>query len=128
MPEDMNPDKDMEKLSRAIVNAIMKSRDVRKAISKLSETEDICSKSFMVLMLKIGNLAEAMGLDVPEVCEHSAAGGEEPGDTTGDEEPKPDFKHIVDGRRLTRAELEFKEYLASRFNEKKWLEDNGLIY
>lgn len=126
MPEEPSPENEMEMLSRAIVDAIVRSRDVRKAIARLSGSEEIDSKSFMVLMLKVGNLAEAMGFDVPP-------GGK---DTDGAAEAKdePEEGRIKlpdsyeDGRMLSRAEKAFRDYLSKVFNQDEWLRKNGLIY
>ena len=127
MPEEQNPesDKEMERLSRAIVEAIVKSKDVRRAISDLSETEDIHSKSFMILMLKVANLAEAMGMETPSSLDEDSS----------DEARRPARKEVEtcggdyeDGKKLSEAEAAFREFLSSRFDENRWLRNNGLIF
>lgn len=34
----------------------------------------------------------------------------------------------IDGRKLSKAERDFEEFCQCRFDEAKWLKDNGLIY
>ncbi|MGK7346069.1 MAG: hypothetical protein ACNS63_09705 [Candidatus Nitrospinota bacterium M3_3B_026] len=129
MPEEPSPENEMEILSKAIVDAIVRSRDVRKAIARLSGSDEIDSKSFMVLMLKVGNLAEAMGFDVPP----GGGDGAAKEGTNGEAGDKPDEQvklpdSYEDGRRLSRAEKAFREYLSKVFDQDEWLRKNGLIY
>ncbi|MBI5816574.1 MAG: hypothetical protein HZB29_13300 [Nitrospinae bacterium] len=129
MPDEKPHDKNMEVLTRAIVEAITKSREVREAVRKLSETDEVCSKSFMVLMLKVANLADTMGLDFPDVCGHDAAPRKtrsRADEGTGENAPKPEA--VEDGRALSKREKEFREFLAENFDTEAWLKKLGLKF
>jgi hypothetical protein len=130
--DEKNNEKDMEILTRAIVDAITKSRDVREAIRRLTETDEVCSKSFMVLMLKVRSLAETMGLDFPGSCSHDPDKPSMPAkDKKRGEVRQAAFKKLmgdlVDGKKLTQREMEFCEYLADNFDSGQWLKKHGLI-
>jgi hypothetical protein len=130
--DEKNNEKDMEILTRAIVDAITKSRDVREAIRRLSEADEVCSKSFMVLMLKVRSLAETMGLDFPNTCSHDPEKLSAPArDKQRGEARQAAFKKLmggfVDGKQLTQREMEFCEYLADNFDSGEWLKKHGLI-
>ncbi|MBF0291450.1 MAG: hypothetical protein HQK86_04765 [Nitrospinae bacterium] len=130
--DEKNNEKDMEILTRAIVDAITKSRDVREAIRRLTETDEVCSKSFMVLMLKVRSLAETMGLDFPNTCSHEPEKLAAPAREKKSVEDKQAvlkklMTDFVDGKKLSQREMEFCEYLADNFDSGEWLKKHGLI-
>jgi len=132
MPDEKHHDRNMEVLTRAIVEAITKSREVKEAVKKLSETDEICSKSFMVLMLKVANLADTMGLDFPSSCNHdqpekrsqryAADLGTDEADST------PIEKKREDGGGLSSREKEFRKFLEEKFDQEAWLKKLGLKF
>ncbi|MDH5478962.1 MAG: hypothetical protein OEY50_11565 [Nitrospinota bacterium] len=131
MSDDKQRDDNMDFLSKAIVDAITKSPDVRQAIKQLAETDEGYSRSFMVLMLKVRNLAETLGVEI--------SGGRDdfPGEDMFDlnfldqkpeqEQQKTDRANIVDGRKETPQEIAFREFESTRFNQEEWLRKHGLI-
>ncbi|MBI4828832.1 MAG: hypothetical protein HY804_08495 [Nitrospinae bacterium] len=127
MPDDHQPDEQAEKLSRAIVEAILKSREVRKAVRQLSEEDEGYLKSYMVLMLKVSNLVEAV-----ETGLASASGGEEPAPrlkVKARPRSKPnEFRYFVDGRKVTPEEFAFCEYLSGKFDQQAWLKKLGIFF
>lgn len=129
--EDKNNEKDMEILTRAIVDAITKSRDVREAMRRLTESDEVCAKSFMVLMLKVRSLAETMGLDFPSSCSHDPEKSPPVKEKKKADSRQDSFKKLmacyVDGKQLTPREMEFCEYLATKFDSDEWLKKHGLI-
>ena len=137
MPDDSGGEKDMEALTRAIVDAITRSREVREAVKRLSDNDDVCSKSFMVLMLKVRNLAETMGVEL-HTCSHEGSSAQErfeelkrvykPKTKNGEPSPPPQPpRDMVDGAVLSPEEAAFREYLAEKFDEQAWLRKLGLI-
>ena len=58
--------RNFEKLSKAITEAVMTSPKVKKIISEIQEDEEICPKSFMVLVLKMEVLTDTLELEVEE--------------------------------------------------------------
>lgn len=130
--DDKNNEKDMEILTRAIVDAITKSRDVRDAIRRLSDADEVCSKSFMVLMLKVQSLAESMGLELPATCSSepdkpAAPQKEKKRGEAKQAAIKKIAGGVVDGKKLTQREIEFCEYMAQNFDSVEWLKKHGLI-
>lgn len=111
-------EKKLEKLSRAITEAILRSGDVRNALLELQKEDLIAAKSFIMLMLRMDGLAELA--DAIQSSEGGTAGS------------KPAAKkrrsQFIDGKRLSRSELQFYEYLAKNFDETEWLKENGLIF
>ncbi len=130
MSEKERPEDDMEALSRAIVEAIVKSKDVRKAIRKLSDNDENYSKSFMVLMLRVQNLVESIGVDLSKAMDQMHERHYDPSaaEPAGAKKKNNDFKNVVDGKRETPSELAFREYLANRFNVDAWLKKHGIIF
>ncbi|MDH5509374.1 MAG: hypothetical protein OEZ32_03365 [Nitrospinota bacterium] len=132
MADDKQRDDNMEFLSRAIVDAITKSPEVRQAIKKLAEEDESYSRSFMVLMLKVRNLAESLGVKITSAREDM--GGEEMFDLNfmerkrGAEPEITDLSHYVDGRKESPREIEFREFESTRFNEEEWLRKHGLSF
>ena len=132
MAEERHGGQNMEFLSKAIVDAITKSPEVRKAIKQLTERDENYSKSFMVLMLKVRNIAESLGVEIAQGAEDTQ--GEEMFDlnfmSRKKEEKKEtmDLTDIVDGRKETPSELAFREFDSSRFNQEEWLKKHGLIF
>lgn len=127
---DKDKDKEMDELSRAIVEALVKSDEVRTAMTRAAKKEDVCEGSFLVLMLKVKNLAQSMGVDVTRPCDMSCDEKMEL-DLKGVENAKPEDDippHSEDGRKLTQGEIAFREYMSSRFNEDGWLKKHGLIF
>ncbi|HJM83549.1 MAG TPA: hypothetical protein QF720_08180 [Nitrospinota bacterium] len=127
--DDHNED-DMEFLSRVIVNAIMQSEEVRKAIKMLTESDKTNQKSFMVLMLKVQHLLDSIDpddkritreikLDLDEVEEQSEI-------SKSSDNWKRKSRFIVDGKMETPQELAFRKFLSEKFNQREWLRSNGL--
>lgn len=130
MSENERPDDDMEMLSKAIVDAIIKSKDVREAIRKLSDTDESYSKSFMVLMLRVQNLVESIGVDLSKAVDPSSDEKFNPAPVKPSAAKKKnnDFKNLVDGKIETPSELAFREFLADRFDQDEWLKKIGVIF
>ena len=132
MGEEKQRDENMDILSRAIVDAITKSPEVRMAIKKLAEKDESYYRSFMVLMLKVRNLAETLGVDISHAKEGMS--GEELFDLNFMDHPpereprRVDVTNHVDGRKESPLETAFREFESSRFNQDEWLRKHGLIF
>jgi hypothetical protein len=132
MSENERPEDDMEMLSKAIVDAIIKSKEVREAIRKLSDTDESYSKSFMVLMLRVQNLVESIGVDLSKATDPASEDEFNPGpvkpSATRKKKNRAVFKNLVDGKVETPSELAFREFLAKRFDQDEWLKKIGIIF
>ena len=114
---------EFEKLSKAITEAVMTSEKVRKIVEEIQKKDEICPQSFMVLVLKMQVLTESLELKMEQDFS----------------EGKPVIKkrgrkrilgksQYIDGRKLSKREIDFEEFLNRRFDSESWLKKNGLIF
>jgi len=115
-------ERDFERLSKAITEAVMNSEKVKNIVADIQKKDKICPQSFMVLVLKMQVLTESIEMEVEE--DHI--------------EPKPERKRgkkkaseppqYIDGRKLSRKEIEYQEFASEQFDAETWLKKNGLIF
>jgi hypothetical protein len=123
--ESDGPERNFEKLSKAITEAVMTSPKVKKIVAEIQKNDEICPKSFMVLVLKMEVLTDSVELEV-----------EGEGELTEDQFPpkkrtikKPSKKpQFIDGQQLSKKEIEFQEFSNKKFNTEEWLKKNGLTF
>ena len=122
MSESDGAERSFEKLSKAITEAVMESHNVKKIVAEIQKNEEICPKSFMVLVLKMEVLTDSLELEVEEEL--------------AEEQPTPKKRagrkslkksQFIDGQQLSKKEIEFQEYSNKKFNTEEWLKKNGLI-
>lgn len=106
-------EEDIERLSKAIVDAIINSKDVRRILSDLIEKDVIIDKGFIMLMIKMQTLAE-----LASSAERAEGRKRQP--------RRKNSNQFIDGRELTPNEIAFLEYCARKFNEKDWLKRVGI--
>ena len=111
-----------EKLSKAITEAVMTSSKVKKIVAEIQKSEEICPKSFMVLVLKMEVLTDSLELEVEEELTE-----ERPAPKKRASRKSPKKAQFIDGKQLTKKEIEFQEYSNKKFNTEEWLKKNGLI-
>ena len=122
MSETDRPEENFEKLSKAITEAVMSSAKVKKVVEEISKKTSICPQSFMVLVLKMEVLADALELDVEEASvEHKKP-------KRGRKKSGKKQTQSIDGKPLTPNELAFEEYVNQLFDDDEWLRKNGLIF
>jgi len=119
MPESNNQDKEIEKLSKTIVEVILKSKEVKKILSKLSDQGSVSSDSFMILMLKVQSLTEA---STKEDSRKKSTVPKRKKVAKKSSEPK----QTVDGVTLSQKEMSFLEYCVEQFNEEEWMKRNRI--
>jgi hypothetical protein len=123
MSESDGPDRNFEKLSKAITEAVMTSPKVKKMVAEIQKNDEICPKSFMVLVLKMEVLTDSVELEVEEeLIEDQPAPKKR---TINKSSKKPQF---IDGQQLSKKEIEFQEFSNKKFNTEEWLKKNGLIF
>ena len=66
MSDSDGSERSFEKLSKAITEAVMTSPKVKKIVAEIQKDENICPKSFMVLVLKMEVLTDSLELEVEE--------------------------------------------------------------
>ena len=122
MSESDGAEHSFEKLSKAITEAVMVSPKVKKIVAEIQKNEEICPKSFMVLVLKMEVLTDSLELEVEEELTE-----EQP--TPKKRAGKKSLKksQFIDGQQLSKKEIEFQEYSNKKFNTEEWLKKNGLI-
>ena len=123
MSESDGPERNFEKLSKAITEAVMTSPKVKKMVAEIQKNDEICPKSFMVLVLKMEVLTDSVELEVEEeLIEDQPAPKKR---TINKSSKKPQF---IDGQQLSKKEIEFQEFSNKKFNTEEWLKKNGLIF
>jgi hypothetical protein len=119
------PEHNFEKLSKAITEAVMTSPKVKKMVEEIQKNDEICPKSFMVLVLNMEVLTESVELEVAEeekLTENQPAPQKR---IIKKSSKKPQF---IDGQQLSKKEIEFQEFSNKKFNTEEWLKKNGLIF
>ena len=123
MSESDGAEHSFEELSKAITEAVMTSPKVKKIVAEIQKDEEICPKSFMVLVLKMEVLTDSLELEVEEGL------AEEPPVTKKRASKNSQKKaQFIDGQRLSKKEIEFQEFSNKNFNTEEWLKKNGLIF
>jgi hypothetical protein len=113
---------EFEKLSKAITEAVMTSGKVKKIVAEIQKNDKICPQSVMVLVLKMQVLTESLELEIGQEDTEKKPVAQRRGHkkTSG----KPQY---IDGRRLSKREVDFEEFVNGRFDSETWLKKNGLI-
>ena len=122
MSESDGSERSFEKLSKAITEAVMTSPKVKKIVAEIQKNEEICPKSFMVLVLKMEVLTDSLELEIEEELTE-----ESPMPKKRNSKNSPKKSQFIDGRRLSKKEIEFQEFSNKNFNTEEWLKKNGLI-
>ena len=123
MSESDGSERSFEKLSKAITEAVMTSPKVKKIVAEIQKNEEICPKSFMVLVLKMEVLTDSLELEVEEELTE-----ESPVPKKRNSKNSAKKAQFIDGRRLSKKEIEFQEFSNKNFNNEEWLKKNGLIF
>ena len=123
MSESDGAEHSFEKLSKAITEAVMTSPKVKKIVAEIQKDEEICPKSFMVLVLKMEVLTDSLELEVEEGLTE-----ERPVPKKRASKHSPKKAQFIDGQRLSKKEIEFQEFSNKNFNTEEWLKKNGLIF
>ena len=123
MSESDGAEYNFEKLSKAITEAVMTSPKVKKIVAEIQKNEEICPKSFMVLVLKMEVLTDSLELEVEEELTE-----ESPVPKKRNSKNSAKKAQFIDGRRLSKKEIEFQEFSNKNFNNEEWLKKNGLIF
>ncbi|NIQ02630.1 MAG: hypothetical protein GWM98_21555 [Nitrospinaceae bacterium] len=122
MNDSQGSDRDFERLSKAITEAVMSSEKVKRIVADIQKKEKICPQSFMVLVLKMQVLTESLELEVQEdVADKKPL--KKRGRKKASEQPQ-----YIDGRKLTKKEIEFEEFSRTSFDAESWLKKNRLIF
>ena len=112
-----------EKLSKAITEAVMTSEKVRKIVEEIQKTSEICPQSFMVLVLKMQVLTESLELNIEQ--DDTV---EKPVIPKAARKKNPKKPQYIDGRKLSKHELDFEEFLSKQFDSENWLKKNRLTF
>ena len=115
--------RNFEKLSKAITEAVMTSPKVKKIVAEIQKDEDICPKSFMVLVLKMEVLTDSLELEVEEELKEERPAPKQRRSKKSSRKPQ-----FIDGRELSKKEIEFQEFTNKKFDDDEWLKKNGLIF
>ena len=123
MSDSDGSERSFEKLSKAITEAVMTSPKVKKIVAEIQKDEDICPKSFMVLVLKMEVLTDSLELEVEEELKE-----EQPAPKKRRRKKSSRKPQFIDGQELSKKEIEFQEFTNKKFDDDEWLKKNGLIF
>ena len=123
MSDSDGSERSFEKLSKAITEAVMTSPKVKKIVAEIQKDEDICPKSFMVLVLKMEVLTDSLELEVEEELKE-----EQPAPKKRRRKKSSRKPQFIDGQELSKKEIEFQEFANKKFDNDEWLKKNGLIF
>ena len=113
---------EFEKLFKAITEAVMTSEKVKKIVAAIQKNDRICPQSFMVLVLKMQVLTESLELEIEQEGTEKKPVAQKRGHKRTSEKPQ-----YIDGRKLSKREVDFEEFVNGRFDSETWLKKNGLI-
>jgi hypothetical protein len=123
MSDSDGSERSFEKLSKAITEAVMTSPKVKKIVAEIQKDEDICPKSFMVLVLKMEVLTDSLELEVEEELKEERPAPKKRRSKKSSRKPQ-----FIDGQELSKKEIEFQEFTNKKFDDNEWLKKNGLIF
>ena len=123
MSDSDGSERSFEKLSKAITEAVMTSPKVKKIVAEIQKDEDICPKSFMVLVLKMEVLTDSLELEVEEELKEERPAPKKRRSKKSSRKPQ-----FIDGQELSKKEIEFQEFTNKKFDNDEWLKKNGLIF
>ena len=123
MSDSDGSERSFEKLSKAITEAVMTSPKVKKIVAEIQKDEDICPKSFMVLVLKMEVLTDSLELEVEEELKEERPAPKKRRSKKSSRKPQ-----FIDGQELSKKEIEFQEFTNKKFDDDEWLNKNGLIF
>lgn len=101
--------KEIEELSKAIINAIMNSEKVKRSLLNLHRQSLMSPESFLALILKMQDLIE--------VVERSDKKRPRKSNNTETQS----WPQIIDGQKMDPKEIAFLHYCQEKFDEKEWL-------
>ena len=113
------PEKELERLSRAITEAIFNSKDVKKILEEIREKDLVIPSTLLVMLLKL----DALSSISDSLNSHQDLLNE-----VVNKKKINQKKHLIDGKELRPNDIAFQEYLIKKFNEKEWLKKNGLVF
>jgi hypothetical protein len=123
MSDSDGSERSFEKLSKAITEAVMMSPKVKKIVAEIQKDEDICPKSFMVLVLKMEVLTDSLEFEVEEEVKEERTAPKKRRSKKSSRKPQ-----FIDGQELSKKEIEFEEFTNKKFDDDEWLKKNGLIF
>jgi hypothetical protein len=124
MQGNQKSDGEMEKLSRAITQALLKSDDVLNILTLLKKNDRLKSDALIAFVLKANDLLHISKKE--EIFQKSNANAFPAGLLNPAKISNEEI--FIDGKKLSEQEIAFEEYCSTKFNEKKWLRDLGIQF
>jgi hypothetical protein len=127
------PDRDFEKLSKAITEAVVSSPKVKKIVEEILKKDKICAKSFMVLVLKIQALADVLeededGIDLESEVDIETSDSDSQENQNSEKKMPKDPAQQIDGKVLNEKETAFENFANEKFDTEAWLKKLGLTF
>jgi hypothetical protein len=128
MQEKDQDDKKLDALTKAMVTAIVRSPDMKRALEKALGGKALGDTAYMMMMVDLKRLAEFLHIDIPEVDDEPVMGGA----TFDDLPPLPDAlgpsTDHDEAQRLSDKESAFRDFMAQRFDQAAWLKKNRIHF
>ena len=130
MKRNQDKEKELRELSQSIVEALAANEEVMSHLSDLKERGIIDPSTLLGLALKVDDLLQISGVAFMQDTDPAPKElvGEVEAAIAAEEEAETSLDTTVDGRKLSTSEVAFTEWAASRFDEKQWLKELGLLY
>ncbi len=133
MIDPSGPDRDFEKLSKAITEAVVSSPKVKKIVEEILKKDKICAKSFMVLVLKIQALADVLeededGIDLESEVDIETSDSDSQENQNSEKKMPKDPAQQIDGKVLNEKETAFENFANEKFDTEAWLKKLGLTF
>jgi hypothetical protein len=125
MDSDAYLDQEYEKLNDAILQAIVRSKEVQDILEQFKSRGQMNDKSVLNLFLSLDELYQMINEDSPPSIQDYKL---EPGKQTNGEKSAPKDKNIVDGKPLTSNEVLFEEHYQGHFSETDWMKKVGVRF
>ncbi len=124
MSHSADPERDYEKLSKAITEAVLTSDKVKKVVAEIQQRDEICPQSFMVLVLKLSTLTDGFDVEVEEASDQAKPKKK----ARRSKKKSGKASQYIDGQKLSQKEIDFEEFVSKNFDAEEWLKKNGLIF
>ena len=125
MDSDAYLDQEYEKLNDAILQAIVRSKEVQDILEQFKSRGQMNDKSVLNLFLSLDELYQMINEDSPPSNQNYKL---EPGKQAKEDKTVPRDLNIVDGKSLTSNEVLFEEHYQGNFSETDWMKKVGVRF
>lgn len=122
MDSDAFLDQEYENLNDAILQAIVKSKDVQDILTRFKKLNQMDDKAVLNLFLSLDELYQMINEKSSDSANYKLeprTSSEEP--INKEENPSQKEASFIDGQTLTKNEILFEKYFQGKFDENNWM-------